>query len=119
LLALLRAGETTESVRKMIGRGTSYRLAVLRAFDSHLERKTAAVIDRKNDLHIVSSRRRRGQRLPPQLKQKIVARVRAGARFVDLRREFGIVYCTMWHMRRAVGDYEDRRRRSYRKRDDA
>lgn len=54
-------------------------------------------------------KRGRGRRLSPELKRRILARVRQRARSSELQKEFGIDYDTTVKFRNLAGDFENRR----------
>ena len=53
----------------------------------------------------------RGRRISPELKQTIMERIKAGAKSIELEREFAVCSHTVRKWRRALNDGEDRRRR--------
>lgn len=53
----------------------------------------------------------RGRRLSPEIKQTITDRLKAGAKSIELEREFAVCSHTIRKMRRALNDGEDRRHR--------
>jgi hypothetical protein len=111
-LALIKQGkETIQGARTLIGRATPGRRRILAAFNALVGGEPKPVRKETQDA-LPTNVRRRGQKLPAALKNEIMDRVRAGVRFVDLRREYKISWCTMWHLKRSIGDRTGRGRKT-------
>ena len=103
MLALLKAGESAESVRRTIGNDSPYRSAVLLAFDMGVARLSK---NRKR-LNLYVKRRD----ISPYLRNVIVRQLRAGRPVGDVERAFGIGYLTLLKLRHEKDDFERARRR--------